>query len=153
MKFLLLLLMCLPLITQASPVGMWNVIETNTQTIKSVIFIAAAEAEGEVMSGKVVSLYSLESDDKFPFCTKCQGELHNRPVVGMQVIKELRLLDGAWKHGKILNPDNGAWYNIGIELSEDNDRLTLKNSFWADLFGGYQGSKILGEAMTFQRVK
>jgi hypothetical protein len=70
----------------------------------------------------------------------------------MRVVKELQQKEGAWV-AKILNTDNGYWYEVMMEINEKNDQLMLSQTWWNRLFQQYNGSQWPGHSMDWRRKK
>ena len=87
--------------------GNWVTYDDKTGKKKSVIRISK---RGGKLSGTITKLFNPANTK----CVKCKGKLHNKPIVGMTVFSGLKLKDGKWKGGKILDPKNGKWYTCEI---------------------------------------
>ena len=76
-------------------------------------------------------------------CTGCEGELKNKSIVGMVIIKDVIKKNNGGENGKILDPKNGKFYDCDIELiTADKLKVT-----------GYLGLPVLGKDMYWNRVK
>ncbi len=82
---------------------------------------------GNIYSGKIVSLKvpndavgNPRTDLQNPDAAK-----RNRPLLGLQVLTNLRFRDGYWSDGEIYNSQNGKSYTCDVWL-EGNDLLKLK---------------------------
>ena len=136
MKFIQILLssvlICFGIISsQAQVLGNWATIDDGDGKEKSVVEIY--EQQGKLF-GKVVRLAPTV---KNPNCVKCTGELKDKPLVGMVIIKDLTKTDNGGKDGKVLDPNNGKVYTCYIELVEP-DKLKLRGYIGAPAFGRTQ---------------
>ena len=101
-------------------VGKWQTIDDKTGEVKSLVQIFKA-TNGKYY-GKVIELYR----DANAVCTKCEGENHNKPVVGMMVVNNM-VIDGDVMRGTILDPASGKVYYATLSL-EDPDKLKVRGS-------------------------
>ena len=121
MKKLFLALLTLSLFTtsiaSAGITGNWVTYDDKTGKKKSIIKISK---HGGKLSGTITKLYNPTHTK----CVACKGRLHNKPIVGMTVFSGLRLKDGKWQGGKILDPKNGKWYTC--EIWEEGKNLKVR---------------------------
>jgi uncharacterized protein (DUF2147 family) len=73
-----------------------------------------------------------------PVCDQCEGELRNRPVVGMTILRGLRGAGGEYDSGTILDPDEGRTYRCSARLLDGGRRLELRGYVGISLFGRTQ---------------
>ncbi|MDR9374000.1 MAG: DUF2147 domain-containing protein [Schleiferiaceae bacterium] len=120
-------------------VGIWK-----TEEGKSKVKIYQ---KGEAYYGKLVWLRdSLEDngdinrDDNNP-----EPKLRDRPLQGLQIIKDLRwdASDEEWDDGEIYDPESGNTYSVYAYLKEPNT-LFIK---------GYLGVSLLGRSTLWKRVR
>ena len=129
-----------PMPDSGSPVGYWETISDVNHKPRSVIQLY--ESEGVLYGKAVKNLVPGDTLDR-P-CTKCPGELKDQTMAGMRVIWGLREKNGAWKGGKVLDPDNGKIYRCKLALSPDGDQLFIR---------GYLGISLFGRTQTWNRLK
>ena len=106
----LALLLAGPVWAGSSPVGLWKTIDDDGETAKSHVRIF--ERDG-LLCGKVVKLLQSDPDKR---CEECPGEKKDQPILGMEILWDLkRQADGEeYGDGKILDPDNGKIYRCKI---------------------------------------
>ena len=75
-------------------------------------------------------------------CDKCPGELKDKPVLGMVIIRDFRPDGDRWTGGTVLDPKNGKTYK-GKIWSIGEDKLRLR---------GYVGISLLGRSETWVRL-
>jgi uncharacterized protein (DUF2147 family) len=92
------------------------------------------EANGKLY-GKIEKLVDPDPGDLNPRCTRCDGELKGRPLIGLQILWDLRKDGDEWSGGKILDPDNGKVYKCYIALEDGGEKLKVR---------GYLGFSLLG---------
>ncbi|MDJ0761771.1 MAG: DUF2147 domain-containing protein [Myxococcota bacterium] len=124
----------------SSPVGVWKTIDDNSNKAKSHVQIW--EHKG-VLYGKIIKL--IDPDEPNPLCDKCKGKHHNKPVIGMMIMWNLKKADSEWwEDGHIMDPDNGKTYRCKIKLVDGGKKLDVR---------GFIGISLLGRTQTWIRVK
>ena len=124
---------------ETSPVGNWKTIDDKTGKVKSIVQIF--EANGE-LKGKVEKLFSPPAKSENPICDKCEGELKDKPVLGMVIMWGLKKDGNEYTDGHILDPAEGKIYKCKIKLAEDGKQLELR---------GFVGISLLGRTQTWIR--
>ncbi len=139
-KLLLLIALWMPQVffAQHSVLGKWKTIDDETGKAVSVIEIF--ESKGKIY-GKIVEL--LNPRDRDRKCVNCSGQDHNKPIMGLTVIKGLSKVGNEYTGGKILDPKHGKLYKSTIAL-ESRDRLKVR---------GYIGVQLLGRTQYWERVR
>jgi len=118
----------------SSPVGVWKTISDKTHKPASLVKIWVEN--GQLM-GKVIKV--LNSDKgPHPICDKCEGERHNKPVVGMTIIWGMHKDGDEWDGGTILDPKTGETYKCSIELVDGGMKLKVRGYIGFSLFGRTQ---------------
>jgi uncharacterized protein (DUF2147 family) len=72
---------------------------------------------------------------------ECEGADHNKPIVGLTIIRDMQLVGDELKNGKVLDPDNGKLYYAKIYLKEG--KLVLR--------GSLDKAGLLGRSQTWLR--
>jgi len=125
----------------ASPVGSWKTIDDETGEAKSIVSIS--ESKNHHLYGKVVKLFK----DPGRLCTACEGANHNKPIVGLTVVYDLKPSDGEsnlWEDGEILDPKTGKIYHCSARLTDNGSKLQVR---------GYIGIALFGRSQTWLRVE
>lgn len=101
----------------------WKTIDDRTGKPKGIIKIY--EHEGELY-GKVVKI--LEEGKEDAICTKCDGDLKDKPVLGMKIIKgAVAHKNGEWKGKHLFDPEQAMTFRCKIWLNPDNpDELKVR---------------------------
>jgi uncharacterized protein (DUF2147 family) len=120
------LLACAPLpaAAQPTPHGLWLTFDDATQRQKSVLRISDAAG---ALSGHVEHI--MEPRWRDAVCTLCTGEQANKPVLGLQVLRDVRPRPdepGVWDGGDITDPENGKTYRVRLQLTEQGQRLLVR---------------------------
>lgn len=103
--------------------GKWKTIDDRTGKPKGIIEIS--EKDG-LMYGHVVEI--LEKGKEDVTCEKCEGDLKNKPVVGMEIITAAKEFDdGEWKGKRLFDPEQAMTFRCKIWLNPDNsDELKVR---------------------------
>lgn len=124
-----------------SPVGYWKSIDDETNDPKSIIQI---EDRGGKLYGRIVKLFRSPDQNQNPVCGKCDGEKKDKPVIGMEIIWDLKKKGDEWSGGKIMDPNNGKTYKCHIKTLENGDKLEVR---------GYVGFSLLGRSQYWLRAQ
>jgi uncharacterized protein (DUF2147 family) len=136
-RFLALILVCSgPVFGQAStPIGLWQTVSDRTGQPDGLVRVV--EVEGEFI-GTVVAVFSPPAESPNPLCTECKGELKDKPIVGMKILRGVKRLPDGYSPGEILDPDEGQVYKCRIALIEDGRKLEVRGYIGVPLFGRSQ---------------
>lgn len=97
--------------------GKWKTIDDRTGNPKGVVEIYK---EGDKIHGKVVEI--LEEGKEDMLCEKCDGELKDKPILGMKIIDDLdHHGDGIYKGKTLFDPEQAMTFRCKIWLNPDND--------------------------------
>lgn len=114
--------MCIGLQAQVSQiVGDWTTIDDNTNEARSTVHIYKA-TDGKYY-GRITSLIGRSQDE---VCVPCEGEDHNKPVVGLIIIRQMEEKDGELVNGRVLDPESGKTYYAKMYMKDGN--LVLRGS-------------------------
>lgn len=102
-----------------SPVGKWRTIDDKSGKPKSIVQIT--EDKG-VLTGKIVELLEGATEKT---CSKCEGDLKDKPLVGMRILWDLKKEGDEWTDGKIFNPADGGTYTSKAKLSDGGRTLEV----------------------------
>ena len=139
-SFVFILLWCGPACGQAStPVGLWQTVSDRTGQPDGLVRIV--EVKGEYI-GTVVAVFSPPAPDAHPLCELCKGELKDKPIVGMIILRGVRRSGDGYSTGQILDPDEGQVYKCRIALSDEGRKLGVR---------GYVGIPLFGRSQTWTR--
>ncbi len=111
--FFLSLFLNIPLQAQ-SVLGKW---ENRNEEGKVNSIVMVYEKDDKIF-GKVDHIVKEEDRDRI--CTKCEGELKNEPVQGLEIMKGLEKEGDEYVGGSIVDPKTGKKYRCKIWLDEDN---------------------------------
>ena len=125
---LLLGLSSAAVMAQMTPVGLWTTIDDKTGQQKSQVRIVDTAG---VVSGKIERL--LDPKDKADaVCTECSDDRKNKPIVGLEIIRGAKKVDGKdnWEGGKILRPNDGKNFTLRLTPIEAGKKLEVRGSFF-----------------------
>ena len=131
--FAVTLFFSVTLFAQNPLLGEWITVDDATGEQKSIVRIY--QADNGKYYGTIIQL--LEENGETAVCTECTGEDHNKPIVGLTIIRDMQLKDNELRGGKVLDPDNGKFYYAKVYLKDG--KLILRGSLdKAGLFGRSQ---------------
>lgn len=123
----------------SSATGWWQPIDSKTGEPLGLIRIYE---EGGLFFGRIEP--SSPSDDASRRCTRCNDERWNQPVIGMVLIRNMRLQADEYVGGDILDPDTGWIYRCKFRLVDGGRKLIMR---------GFIGISLFGRSQTWQRVE
>jgi uncharacterized protein (DUF2147 family) len=122
------------------PAGLWQTVSDRTGQPGGLVRVV--EVDGEYI-GTVVAVFSPPAPDAHPLCNLCQGDLKDKPVVGMNILRGVRRSGDTYSTGQILDPDEGqVYYRCRIALLDDGRKLEVC---------GFIGIPLLGRSQTWVR--
>lgn len=122
----------------ATPAGLWQPLDSSGKPLG---LIRIFEANG-LYYGRIEP--SSPSDDRRALCTRCTGERHDQPIIGLVLMRHLRLENGEYVGGDIVDPDTGRIYGCTLRLTDGGRQLVMR---------GYLGISLLGRSQTWRRVE
>jgi len=117
--------------------GKWKTIDDETGQAKSIVEITK-KPNGKYY-GKVTQLLIKPAD---PNCTGCTDDRKGKPILGMEVIRDIKKEGNEFTGGTITDPKTGKTYKCLI--TRDGDKLNVR---------GYMGISLIGRTQTWQAVK
>lgn len=103
--------------------GKWKTIDDRTGKPKGIINIVN---KGGQMYGYVEKI--LEEGREDAVCVKCEGDLKDEPIIGMEIIKAgEKNDDGEWKGKHLFDPEQAMTFRFKIWLNPENkDELKVR---------------------------
>ena len=120
-----------------SIVGEWETYDDETNEKKGLIEIYK---NGDKYFGKIKGTYVKKEETK---CVPCKGDKHNKPIIGLTIIENLKKDGDEFTDGTILDPENGKEYDCTLSLISA-DKLKVR---------GYIGFSLLGRTQYWLRKK
>lgn len=124
-----------------SPVGYWRTIDDQTHQPSSVVQITESNNK---LYGRIVKIYPKNGNKSDSICSKCPGDLHNKPVLGMTFMWDLVKDNDGWGKGKIMDPKTGKIYKCQIHLTDNGTKLQVR---------GFIGISLIGRTQTWERLE
>ena len=122
MLLVAMVLFATQVMAQTPILGEWITVDDATGEQKSVVRIY--QADNGKYYGTIIELFG--EDGATAVCEACEGEDHNKPFVGLTIIRDMQLEKGELRGGKVLDPDNGKFYYAKVYLKDG--KLVLRGS-------------------------
>jgi uncharacterized protein (DUF2147 family) len=122
----------------ASPIGLWRTIDDKTNKPRALVQIVARNG---LLFGTVTGILDRKYTDAR--CQNCSGDRQNQPVLGLEIIRNMRPDGNGWDGGTILNPETGDVYRCRMHLGPNGQTLVVR---------GFVGISLLGRTQTWQRI-
>ena len=123
-----------------TPQGRWTTIDDETKKPKSVVTLY--EENGKLY-GKIEKLFRAPTEEQNPVCDKCEGELKDKPIIGMVILRDLVKDGDEWSGGTVLDPGNGKTYKCLVAVEDGGKKLKVR---------GYIGFSLLGRTQYWVRA-
>ena len=107
-----------------TPVGMWTQVDDDTGKPKSLIEIT--QLPDGTLQAVVKEVYFSDQGTTHPICKACDGDRHNKPVVGMVIMWGVKKDGDVWDGGKILDPAKGKSYRVELSMADNGQKLDVK---------------------------
>jgi uncharacterized protein (DUF2147 family) len=123
--------------------GIWQQIDDKTGAAKAIIKID--KEANNTYTGKIVKVTPRPGYTPRATCNKCPAPYTNDPILGMEIIKGLKHVEGTnnYEKGRVIDPLAGKIYDAKVRLNANGKRLTLR---------GYMGVSALGRSQTWIRL-
>ena len=106
-----------------SPAGKWKTIDYQSGKPKSIVQISE---ERGALTGNIVELLEGATEKT---CGKCEGDLKDKPLVGLKILWGLKKTGNEWTDGKIFNPTDGGTYSSKVRLLDGGKTLEVTGSW------------------------
>lgn len=120
---------------QDNILGIWKAIDDEDGEATS--HIEVFEKDGKAF-GKIVQILAGDSD---ALCEQCEGDKYNQPILGMEIIWDMKPKGDNWAGGRIMDPENGKTYKCKMQVK--NGVLEVR---------GFIGIPALGRTQKWYRV-
>jgi uncharacterized protein (DUF2147 family) len=117
--------------------GLWKTVDDKTHQARGVVHIY--EEHGQFY-GKIV--HSFDPREAREICKPCSGALHNKPIIGLVILRDMRQNGNEFSGGTIIDPDTGEAYRCKMTLEDGGARLTVR---------GYIGMAVFGRSQVWTR--
>jgi len=123
-----ILLFCISASSQ-EVIGTWVTVDDNTKEKKSVVEIFERDEE---IFGRIIEIFD-DSKKNLP-CIYCKGADYNKPILGLEIIKNMKKDGKYFRHGTVVNPENGKTYKLRLALDRDNSNLLQVRGYFGFLY-------------------
>jgi uncharacterized protein (DUF2147 family) len=113
-------------------VGRWKTVDGATGKAKSIVVVWEQDTR---LYGKIEKLVDPDPNDPDPRCTRCEGALKDRPLVGLRILWDLKKNGDEWSGGKILDPENGKAYRCSMAVEIGGKKLKVRGFIGLSLLG------------------
>lgn len=123
--------------------GTWQQIDDKSGSPKAIIEISK-ESNG-TYTGQIVKITPRPGYTPQKTCNNCPAPYTNQPILGMDIIKGLKHVEGTgnYERGRVIDPLAGKVYDAKMKLNASGKRLTLR---------AYMGVSALGRSQTWIRL-
>lgn len=105
--------------------GKWITVDDQTGEEKSIVEIYKSD-NGKVY-GKIVEIFDASKRD-LP-CIVCKGDDYNKPVLGLEIIKNMVKEGEYYKKGTVIDPQDGKVYKLRLSLDETDSTILLVRGY------------------------
>ena len=117
----------------SSPIGTWKSMDEMTGAPMSLVRIY--ELDGKLFA-RVEEV--LVPGKENAVCTRCPADRKDQPLVGLVFMRRLKLINGEYGDGDILDPENGLVYECKLQLRDGGRKLLVRGFIGISLFGRSQ---------------
>ena len=123
--------------------GTWQQIDDKTGSPKAIIEIR--KEANNTFTGKITKVTPRVGYTPREICNKCPAPYTNQPILGMEILKGLKHVEGTknYEKGRIIDPLSGKIYDAKMKLNASDKRLTMR---------AYVGVSALGRSQTWIRL-
>ncbi len=121
-----------------SPVGRWRTIDDATGQPRAVVRIFARDGR---LYG--IAERSLAQHPARTRCDECTDDRRGKPIIGMELMRDMAQDGEQWDGGTILDPESGRIYRCRMTLRDHGMRLAVR---------GYLGLSLLGRTQVWERI-
>ena len=123
--------------------GTWQQIDDKTGSPKAVIEIR--KESNNTFTGKIVKITPRPGYTPRERCNNCPAPYTNQPILGMEILKGLKQVEGtsSYEKGRVIDPLSGKFYDAKMKLNASGKRLSLR---------AYMGVSALGRNQTWLRI-
>jgi uncharacterized protein (DUF2147 family) len=120
-------------VPSVSPVGLWRTFDDKTGKPGGLLRIY--EQQGSFFA-RIEQ--SATPSDAARLCTACLDERKNKPFLGLVIMRNMKLGDGVYEGGDILDPRSGSIYGCKFRLEQGGSLLVVRGFVGISLFGRSQ---------------
>jgi uncharacterized protein (DUF2147 family) len=115
-------------------IGLWRTVDDKTGEVRGAVRLF--ESNGTIY-GRIEKVIDPKAVNQV--CDKCSGDRHNKPILGLDVIRGVRPDGpGYWSGGEILDPETGDDYRVTLRLDDGGKKLIVRGSILGGMIGRSQ---------------
>ena len=121
-------------VSATNPAGLWHTVDDKTGEVRGAVRLF--ENNGMIY-GKIEQVIDPKATNQV--CSKCGGDRHNKPILGLDIIRGARPDGpGYWSGGDILDPETGEDYRVSLRLDDGGKKLVVRGSILGGMIGRSQ---------------
>jgi|SRR5581483_4151629 len=113
--------------------GLWRTVDDKSHQPRGVVRIYQEHGQ---FFGKIVS--SFDPREAHEVCRRCSGALHNKPIIGLVILRDMRQNGNEFSGGTIIDPESGETYRCKMTLEDAGKKLSVRGYVGVALFGRTQ---------------
>lgn len=125
-------------IAETSPAGLWK---THDDKGKPTGYVRVQENNG-VFTGVIEK--GLDTDKEEKYCTACKDERKDQRLIGMTMMKNVKVKGDTYEGSEILDPFSGNTYKVKLTLKEAGNKMEVR---------GFVGVSLFGKTQVWERVE
>jgi uncharacterized protein (DUF2147 family) len=126
----ILFYLCFQQLASQTVVGKWRTIDDRNGITKAIVELYKQDG---LLQGKVIKI--MEEGKENALCVKCEGDLKDKPVEGMQIIYSFKDSgDGVYKGKKLFDPEQAMTFRGRIWLDPENSNQLKVRGYLAFLY-------------------
>lgn len=117
---------------ESMPTGLWHIIDTDNGQPEALVSI---EQNAGTLRGTIVKVFPAPGGDTAPLCHLCEGELKDKPMIGLTILWNLKPEGKLNFIGKVLDPESGKVYRCQLTPQASGKEMQLRiyaALFWED---------------------
>ena len=122
---------------QSAIIGKWKTIDDQTGKERSIVEIYK---KGNKVFGKIIRV--LKESDRSKTCIYCSGSDYNKPIEGLEIIKNMEPDGSSYEDGTITDPENGKTYRCKLWIDDDNPDILNVRGYIAFFYRTQQWQKL-----------
>jgi uncharacterized protein (DUF2147 family) len=115
--------------------GLWQAVDQETGQPTGWFLIRDHDG---IYDGTIVKMYLKPGESMNVVCDRCTDDRHDKPWLGLDIIRGMKRDGLQYKDGTILDPRYGQVYGAMMTLSPDGQSLVVRGYFGISLFGQNQ---------------
>jgi hypothetical protein len=120
--------------------GLWQA--TDEETGQPIGWFLIRDHDG-VYDGIIAKMFLQPGQDPNVACAQCRDDRHNKPWLGLEIIRGMKQEGLTYEDGSILDPRDGNVYSAMMTLAPDGQTLVVR---------GYLGISLLGRNQYWTRL-